>query len=286
MAWIKFEKDLLTDPRVLRIARSLQSRWSLSEETVSVPGYALGNDVALPGVTLVCGALIRIWSLGDTHLDCDDTLPMGSVEIDELVGINGFCDLMPKDWLVEVDENTVKLPGFHEHNGTEAKKKALTQSRVERFRKRNANALQPRNARPLPDLDLEKTKTKKQKSAPQAAFALPDWIPSEPWSAWIEVRTKLRAPNTPRALALAVKSLDELRTAGHDPVAVLELATTRGWRGLFAPKVERHGNGGNGSGVAWWATEFGTKEHGKELGIEPRIGESMDAYRDRLRSQR
>ena len=70
-------------------------------------------------------------------------------------------------------------------------------------------------------------------------FSPPDWVPIEQWLAWLEVRRRIKAPNTDRALKLAVKDMDELRTAGHDPGAVLDLAITRGWRGLFAPK----GNG-------------------------------------------
>lgn len=147
MAWIKFEKDLLTDPRVLRIARTLEARWKLYEATIAGKGFELGNDEALPAVTLVCGALVRIWSLADTHLGSDDLLPLGMTELDEVVGVPGFCALLPADWLVEIDDHTVKLPSFHAHNGTEAKKKAVTQKRVARHRQ----ALHSRNAEALPD---------------------------------------------------------------------------------------------------------------------------------------
>lgn len=156
MAWIKFEKDLLTDPRVLRIARSLESRWQMSEETIRGEGFAKCNDVALPAVTLVFGALVRIWSLADTHLGSDDLLPLGMTELDEVVGLPGFCALLPQDWLLEVDDKTVKLPFFHSHNGTEAKKKAVTQKRVARHRQ----ALHERNATALPD----QTKTRPDQS--------------------------------------------------------------------------------------------------------------------------
>lgn len=159
MAWIKFEKDLLTDPRVLRIARTLQARWKLYEVTVSSAEMEIGNDEALPAVTLVCGALVRIWSLADTHLGADDLLPLGIGELDEVVGIPGFCALLPGDWLQPIDDNTVKLPDFHAHNGTEAKKKAVTQKRVARHRQ----ALHGRNAQALPDQTRpDQTKTKEK----------------------------------------------------------------------------------------------------------------------------
>lgn len=168
MAWIKFEKDLLTDPRVLRIAAALEDRWEIAEETLVTKGEeaAICNGPPLPAVTLVCGALVRLWALADTHLDSEDTLPLGTDEIDKLIGLPGFCDLLPEDWLVEIDDDNVKLPDFHIHNGTEAKKKAQNQKRVERFRaKSNAQALPSGNGRALPD----QTRPRPEKTTPNSS---------------------------------------------------------------------------------------------------------------------
>jgi hypothetical protein len=68
------------------------------------------------------------------------------------------------------------------------------------------------------------------------AQALPDWLPHEAWEAWLEVRQKARAPNTGRALRLALNELSRLRDNGQDPQAVLDQSTTRGWRALFPVK--------------------------------------------------
>lgn len=67
----------------------------------------------------------------------------------------------------------------------------------------------------------------------RSRFELPDWVPSEAWGAWLEVRKRARAPNTTRALRLAVKELGELVAKGQDAEAVLNQSTMRGWRGLF-----------------------------------------------------
>lgn len=149
MAWIKFEKDLLTDPRVLRMAKRLQEKYLLAEAEAWAANEC--NGYALPGVTLICGGLVRIWSLADTHVDSNDVLPLGFEELDKLIGIPGFCELMPEDWIIKLDADSVKLPNFHAHNGTEAKRKAVTQKRVAAFRGRNSKALPVRNARSLPD---------------------------------------------------------------------------------------------------------------------------------------
>ena len=68
------------------------------------------------------------------------------------------------------------------------------------------------------------------------AFAPPDWVPAETWKAWLDTRKKKRAPNTDHALGLAVKELEKLKAAGHDPKAVLEHSIFRGYAGLFEPK--------------------------------------------------
>ena len=150
MAWIKFEKDLLTDPRVLRIARILRSRLCIVELDENYAQTC--NAHALPDVTLVCGALVRIWSMADTHVDEDDVLPLGFDDLNKHLGIPGFCQLLPPEWIQEIDKDSVKLPNFHAHNGTEAKKKAVTQKRVAAFRSRNALALPDQTkTRPRPE---------------------------------------------------------------------------------------------------------------------------------------
>lgn len=74
------------------------------------------------------------------------------------------------------------------------------------------------------------------KGKSRAAAPLPGWIPSEAWSAWMEVRKRLKAPNTEAAISLAISSLEKLRDEGHDPKTVLERSTMRGWKGLFPVK--------------------------------------------------
>lgn len=136
--WIKLEKDLLTDPRVIRM------------------GAKLCNGTALRGVTVVLGGLAHLWMLADTHIGNDDIIPLGADEINDVIGIGGFCQLLPQDWLQVIDSDHVKLPGFHTHNGTIAKERAQTAKRVQKHRNiSNAAPLQARNARPLPDLDQD-----------------------------------------------------------------------------------------------------------------------------------
>lgn len=130
--WIKMEKDLREDPRFLRMLRLL-----VTSELKSVTDVTQVRITERRCVTLLLGALAQLWMYADSYLREDDTLDLGPDEIDQLVGIDGFCQMMPEDWLEVIDEHRVKLPGFHEFNGTEAKKKALTAKRVARHRIRN-----------------------------------------------------------------------------------------------------------------------------------------------------
>lgn len=171
--WIKLEKDRRDDPRVLRMARQLRDA-------------SVTHERFMPAihVTLVLGSLDQLWCYADTHIRDDDTLDLGAHEIDELVGLRGFCDLLPGDWLEIIDADHVKLPGFHTHNGTESKRRALTQKRMARHR--NAPASPMRNdmqrtsvtrASPdqtRPDQEETKTRVKRGNGGEVRATRLPD----------------------------------------------------------------------------------------------------------------
>lgn len=141
-AWIKIEKSLETDPRVIKLARLL---------AVTHERYTRNACV-----TLVCGALARLWIYADSHIRADDTLDLGPRDLDELLGLPGFCESMPADWLEVLDADRVKLPGFLAHNGVEAKKRALTQKRVTQHRdSAKRTSVTPCNADALPDQDQD-----------------------------------------------------------------------------------------------------------------------------------
>lgn len=143
--WIKLEKDLRTDPRFMRMAKALRNA-DVTHERISPEKAA----------TLVLGSLAQLWMYADSHIREDDTLDVGPTEVDELVGVEGFSKLMPVDWMEVLDTNRVRLPGFQEHNGTEAKKRALTQKRVAKHRvkivtQERSNHSGSSNAGALPD---------------------------------------------------------------------------------------------------------------------------------------
>jgi hypothetical protein len=127
--WIKLEKALYDDPRIWAMARQLAERDKAA-------GYAPQPHLRL--VITCVGAVGKLWKTADEQVDEADILPFGPADIDELTGIEGFYQLLPAEWLQVIDAHSVKLPGYHTHNGTEAKKRASSAARQERYRTTHA----------------------------------------------------------------------------------------------------------------------------------------------------
>jgi hypothetical protein len=96
---------------------------------------------------------------------------------------------------------------------------------------------------PEPSVNPQGTIRNPKRVPDGASFVPPDWVPLDAWAGWLEVRRKKRSPSTDKALSLAVRDLEKLRTGGEDPRAVLEQSTGRGWTGLFTTiRGNNHGN--------------------------------------------
>lgn len=84
--------------------------------------------------------------------------------------------------------------------------------------------------------------TKKQQTI-ESVPALPAWLNTRTWQAFLAQRTKKKAANTEYALELVLRKLDEMRVAGHDPNSVLDASIQHGWAGVFLPKEAPAVNG-------------------------------------------
>jgi hypothetical protein len=148
--WTKVEKKLLTDPRITRIAF----------DAVTDEQYKCNA-----AVTLALGAIVRLWLIADEHATNDNVLAFGIEAINKLVGVTNFCQLVDSQWLEIIDAQHVKLPKFHEHNGTQAKKSALAQKRMKRYRERERNTTVANASLDQDqDQDLRKKNVEKKKS--------------------------------------------------------------------------------------------------------------------------
>jgi uncharacterized protein YdaU (DUF1376 family) len=102
--------------------------------------------------------------------------------------------------------------------------------REKRLNGRLETVVRNANQQSINRIDKEQIKT----TTPQSGFVLPDWVDSEAWQGFEEMRKKERHPLTDRARKLAIADLEKLVASGNDPVDVLNQSTLRGWRGLFA----------------------------------------------------
>lgn len=160
--YIQVDKDLMDDPLLLCAAKKLATRNDLglpqSLDDVTVLFLARARYVA---------ALMRLWCYADTYIDEDDTIPMGHVEVDSYVGLPGFCEFSPREWLVCLTDDKVKLPGYCDKNDVvgrrkrrQAKAEAMRQKRKQARDSNVPSTFQARDSNVLP---YPNTYTKKEK---------------------------------------------------------------------------------------------------------------------------
>jgi hypothetical protein len=124
--WIKMDTQLAKHPRVRKIARRC----------------------GIPRVHAV-GCLHAIWSMADQFAHEEEgTIDAIAEDIDEEAGVDGFAAAMIEaGWLEEIDEETMRFPSYHEHNGSTAKRRAVENKRKAEKRLRNVSAKCPQHVR-------------------------------------------------------------------------------------------------------------------------------------------
>lgn len=141
----------------------------------------------------------------------------------------------------------------------------------ERFRNKNnkSNQSKPPSSQAEEEADTEAKASKTKKQA-ASAFELPEWIDSDAWNGFVEMRQKLRKPMTDRAKVLMVAKLKGFKAGGHDVAALLNKSTVSGWTDVYAPDSKTQ--------------PLQTVFNGSTAEAKP--GESMEAYTARLRAMR
>lgn len=87
----------------------------------------------------------------------------------------------------------------------------------------------------LPETERE-TETETKKKVAVAPVCIPDWMPTDTWYAFLQMRKRIKKPATEYAVQLLIAKLDRFRQAGHDVQAILEKSITSGWQDVFEPK--------------------------------------------------
>lgn len=116
-----------------------------------------------------------------------------------------------------------------EPNGSPSRDRARKKSRADGSNER-ADDINPRSTNRNP------------RSAKIPDTSLPEWLPSESWSAFLAMRAKKRAAPTEYAMSLLIGKLSQLRDQGHDPGKVLDQSTLKNWTDLYPIKDDTDGN--------------------------------------------
>ena len=66
---------------------------------------------------------------------------------------------------------------------------------------------------------------------------LPDWLDKDTWTAFLDMRKRIKKPMTDHAQNLMIGKLEKLKTAGHDIKALLDKSIVNSWLDVYEPKV-------------------------------------------------
>jgi hypothetical protein len=101
----------------------------------------------------------------------------------------------------------------------------------------NDTPTRPPNRKPTTQKPEARSQREKE-DKPLSARGLPDWVPSDAWAGFCEMRAKSKKPMTERARQMAIKTLADLRDKGENPERVLDQSTLHCWQDLY-PVRER-----------------------------------------------
>jgi hypothetical protein len=202
LPWFMLDKDTLTDQRLLMAARLLCKRYSVSDvDDNGDRGDEIDMSRQLSCMTAACrGALVMLWGYAHDNIRPDNTLALDPVAVDALVGIDGFCDCMPPEWLEVMDDGSgIYLPRFIEKNQIvkrlEARAKDTARHRSWRAKEKEKRVTHDKghdnsmiDAGLSRDLsgDIEtKSKEREAIASPKKATRLPaNWRPDSDLMAW------------------------------------------------------------------------------------------------------
>lgn len=155
--WIKMRSSLLTNPKVVRMARVLLADSEFMDWLCH--GMPVTRDETVtkrhvPVVTrIVVGALLPTWSaVNDTAGRDGIVRHAASRDIDETAGVPGFGRaLLAVEWLKELpNQQGVQFINFEEHNSPQKERSLTAKSPAERqkeYRERKAREAAERDAR-------------------------------------------------------------------------------------------------------------------------------------------
>lgn len=98
---------------------------------------------------------------------------------------------------------------------------------------RTTNEQPTSNQRVTTNKNEKKKENEKKKTMD---IKIPDFISSELWSDFLDMRKTIKSPMTDKAQVLAFKQLDRFKMDGQDPIKIIEQSIMNSWKGLFEIK--------------------------------------------------
>ena len=222
--WIKMAVGLRTHPKVVRMATMLKA-----------------------DRLRVVGGLHAVWGLFDTH-SVDGHLDGYTAEVmDADLGWKGFTAAMVAiGWLVETDDG-LAAPDYEEHNGPNAKRRAMETSRKGRSRKASADCPHENDdeSGQVSASHADKMRNREEKRREEEHPPTPKGAPADPagfaefWASW---------PSTPRKVDRK-KCAEKWRRGGFGEqlpgilAHVSALKQSRQWRDGYEPAPLTYLNG-------------------------------------------
>lgn len=210
--WIKMGKDLLTHPKVVRMSSALRA-----DRLRTV------------------GGLFAVWCLFDTH-SADGQLSGYTPEaLDELVGLQGISLAMESVGWLSHDEEGVFLPGFEQHNGQSAKRRAQETDRKREDRKTSASNADKKRTRE--EKRREEKKSPSLRSGDSAvALSVSDLqaegVDHQHATDWFKARKDKGAKTLTPTAWQAIKT--EAAKAGLTAAEAVKVAAENNWQGFKA----------------------------------------------------
>lgn len=133
--WIKMRTALMTDPKVNRIARELETSEDVGRQLLVTHEGVMSSCVTrnvMRHVTVSC--LLLVWGAANEHTKEGVFYNADLSDIDDIVGMPGFGAAMQHvGWLAyDPDGNTVTLENFSEYNKSGARRSAGARTNAER----------------------------------------------------------------------------------------------------------------------------------------------------------
>ena len=233
--WIAMGADLWTAPEVIRLAAFCQQSVSINADNntqpcqhpVSIMSGRFGARCA------ALGCLYRIWSIIDIH--CDDGILTGytTKDIDDEVGIAGFCNAMKAvGWLDESPQGLV-VPQFEKWFSRSAKRRKLnaTYQMESRIKRQQSVSI---NADKMLTTEQKRTVQKNKKKPPTPLSEIPAELDTPEfrtaWTEWQRHRAEIKEPLTPTSISKQLKQFAEWGPARA--ISAIEHTIRKGWQGI------------------------------------------------------